>query len=171
MPSEKTDHDFMREAIALARDAAAAGEIPVGALVVDRATGEILGRGRNRREQDHSPTAHAEILALEDAAEKRGTWRLSGCCLYVTLEPCPMCAGAVINAQIDRVVFGAYDERMGAVCSAAELFSLPGIRRPRVTAGLHEDACTALMTDFFRRLREEQAGHPEAQDLNSADIL
>lgn len=155
MLTDKTDHDYMNEAIALAREAAEAGEIPVGALVVDRQTGEILGRGRNRREQDHSPTAHAEILALEEAAKTRGTWRLAGCSLYVTLEPCPMCAGAVINAQIDRVVFGAYDERAGAVCSLTSLFSLPGIRRPRVTAGLLEEPCAALMTDFFRRLRQE----------------
>ena len=155
MLTDKTDHDYMNEAIALAREAAEAGEIPVGALVVDRQTGEILGRGRNRREKDHSPTAHAEILALEEAAKTRGTWRLAGCSLYVTLEPCPMCAGAVINAQIDRVIFGAYDERAGAVCSLTSLFSLPGIRRPRVTAGLLEEPCAALMTDFFRRLRQE----------------
>ena len=102
------DFAMMREAIALAEEAAAAGEIPVGAVVVDRETGEILGRGRNRREQDHSPTAHAEILAIEEAAKKRGTWRLSGCNLYVTLEPCPMCSGAIINARITRVVFGEY---------------------------------------------------------------
>lgn len=171
MLPEKTDHDYMREAIALAQEAAEAGEIPVGALVVDRETGEVLGRGRNRRERDHSPTAHAEILALEEAAERRGTWRLSGCTLYVTLEPCPMCAGAVINAQIDRVVFGAFDERMGAVCSAAELFSIPGIRRPRVTAGLLEDPCTALMTDFFRRLREEPDRTIVPQDLASPEDL
>lgn len=154
MSAEKTDFDYMNEAIALAREAEAEGEIPVGALVTDRETGEILGRGRNRREQDHSPTAHAEILALEEAAKKRGTWRLSGCNLYVTLEPCPMCAGAILNAQIDRVIFGAYDPVLGAVCSVTELFSLPRIRRPRVTAGLLEDPCAALMSDFFRRLRE-----------------
>ena len=157
MPNEKTDFDYMNEAIALAQEAAAAGEIPVGALVTDRETGEILGRGRNRREADHSPTAHAEILALEEAAKKRGTWRLSGCNLYVTLEPCPMCAGAILNAQIDRVIFGAYDPRAGAVCSVTELFSLPFVRRPRVTAGLLEDPCAALLRDFFRELRDADA--------------
>ena len=165
MPAEKTDFDYMQEAIALAREAAAAGEIPVGALVTDRETGEILGRGRNRREQDGSPTAHAEILALEAAAKKRGTWRLSGCNLYVTLEPCPMCAGAILNAQIDRVIFGAYDPRAGAVCSVTELFSLPFIRRPRVTAGLLEDPCSALLTGFFRSLREEEPAAPPERKI------
>ena len=148
------DFSYMELAIALAKEAAADGEIPVGALVVDRETGEILGRGRNRREQDHSPTAHAEILAITEAAAKRGSWRLSGCNLYVTLEPCPMCAGAIINARIDRVIFGAYDPKAGAVCSVEEMFSLPYNHRPRVTAGLLEDPCAAVLQDFFRSLRD-----------------
>lgn len=143
----------MELALALAREAAAEGEIPVGALVVDRETGEILGTGRNRREADHSPTAHAEILAIEQAAKRRGSWRLSGCTLYVTLEPCPMCAGAIINARVDRLVFGAYDEKAGSVCSLQEMFALPYNHRPRVTAGLLEDPCAALLSDFFRKLR------------------
>ena len=149
-----TDFDYMEAALELAREAAADGEIPVGAVVTDRKTGEILGRGRNRREKGHSPTAHAEILAIEEAAGKRGSWRLSGCNLYVTLEPCPMCAGAIINARIDRVIFGAYDEKAGAVCSVEEMFSLPYNHRPRVTAGLLEDSCSAVLQDFFQRLRE-----------------
>ncbi len=143
----------MRAAIALAEEAAAAGEIPVGAVVVDRETGEILGRGRNRREQDHSPTAHAEILAIEEAAKKRGSWRLSGCNLYVTLEPCPMCSGAIINARIDRVIFGAYDEKAGAVVSVQQMFSLPYNHKPRVTAGLLEEPCAAVLQAFFAGLR------------------
>ena len=147
------DFAMMREAIALAEEAAAAGEIPVGAVVVDRETGEILGRGRNRREQDHSPTAHAEILAIEEAARKRGTWRLSGCNLYVTLEPCPMCSGAIINARIDRVVFGAFDEKAGAVSSVQQMFRLPYNHRPRVTEGLLEDRCAAVLQQFFSNLR------------------
>lgn len=150
---ERSDHDYMELALALAREAAAEGEIPVGALVVDRETGEILGTGRNRREHDHSPTAHAEILAIEQAAKRLGTWRLSGCTLYVTLEPCPMCAGAIINARVDRLVFGAYDEKAGSVCSVQEMFALPYNHRPRVTAGLLEDPCAALLSDFFRMLR------------------
>lgn len=153
--AELTDFDYMNEAIALAEEAAAAGEIPVGAIVTDRETGEVLGRGRNRREQDHSPTAHAEILAMEQASAKRGSWRLSGCTLYVTMEPCPMCAGAVINARVDRVVFGAYDEKAGAVCSVEEMFSLPYNHRPRVTAGLLEEPCTAVLQNFFQQLRKK----------------
>ena len=149
------DFEMMREAIALAKEAAADGEIPVGAVVCDRETGEILGRGRNRREADHSPTAHAEILAIEEAAKKRGSWRLSGCNLYVTLEPCPMCSGAIINARIDRVIFGAYDEKAGAVCSVQEMFSLPYNHRPRVTGGLLEEPCAELLRSFFSELREK----------------
>ena len=149
------DFEMMREAIALAKEAAASGEIPVGAVVCDRETGEILGRGRNRREADHSPTAHAEILAIEEAAKKRGSWRLSGCNLYVTLEPCPMCSGAIINARIDRVIFGAYDEKAGAVCSVQEMFSLPYNHRPRVTGGLLEEPCAELLRSFFSELRDK----------------
>ena len=148
------DFAMMRAAIALAEEAAADGEIPVGAVVCDRETGEIIGRGRNRREADHSPTAHAEILAIEEAARQRGSWRLSGCNLYVTLEPCPMCSGAIINARIDRVIFGAYDEKAGAVCSVQEMFALPYNHKPRVTAGLLEEPCAALLRDFFQELRK-----------------
>lgn len=149
------DFTYMRAALALAEEAAAAGEIPVGAVVVDRETGEILGRGRNRREQDHSPTAHAEILAIEEAAKKRGSWRLSGCNLYVTLEPCPMCSGAIINARIDRVIFGAYDEKAGAVVSVQQMFSLPYNHKPRVTEGLLEEPCAAVLQAFFAGLRDK----------------
>ncbi len=151
------DFAYMEQAIALAKEAAAEGEIPVGALVADRETGEILGRGRNRRELDHSPTAHAEILAIEEAAKKRGTWRLSGCTLYVTLEPCPMCAGAIINAGIERLVFGAYDEKAGAIRSVHEMFSLPYNHRPRVTEGLLEYPCAELLSSFFQSLRGAEA--------------
>ena len=147
------DFAYMQAAIRLAEEAAADGEIPVGAVVVDRETGEILGRGRNRRERDHSPTAHAEILAIEEAAKKRGSWRLSGCNLYVTLEPCPMCSGAIINARIDRVIFGAYDEKAGAVVSVQQMFSLPYNHRPRVTEGLLEELCAAVLQAFFAGLR------------------
>jgi len=150
------DFEMMQAAIALAEEAAEAGEIPVGAVVCDRETGEIIGRGRNRRETDHSPTAHAEILALEEAARKRGTWRLSGCNLYVTLEPCPMCSGALINARIDRVVFGAYDEKAGAVCSVQQMFDLPYNHRPRVTGGLLEARCSEQLSYFFAGLRRKE---------------
>ena len=149
------DFALMEQALLLAQEAADDGEIPVGALVVDRSTGEILGRGRNRREKDHSPTAHAEILAMEEAAAKRGSWRLSGCSLYVTMEPCPMCSGAVINARIDRVIFGAYDPKAGAVCSVEEMFSLPYNHKPKVTAGLLEERCAALLQAFFTKIRDK----------------
>ena len=149
------DFRYMREAIALAEEAAADGEIPVGAVVVDCETGEILGSGRNRREHDCAPTAHAEILAIEQAAKARGTWRLSGCYLYVTMEPCPMCSGAIINARIDRVIFGAYDEKAGAVVSVEQMFQLPYNHKPRVTAGLLEDDCAAVLRSFFAALRDK----------------
>lgn len=150
------DFDYMRQAMQLADQAAAEGEIPVGALVVLRETGEILGEGYNLRETGHSPLAHAELIAIEKAAQKRGSWRLSGCTLYVTLEPCPMCSGAIINARIDRVVFGAYDAKGGAVCSVEEMFSLPYNHKPRVTAGLLEDPCAQQLQQFFQSLRHKQ---------------
>ena len=149
------DFALMEQALLLAQEAADDGEIPVGALVVDRSTGEILGRGRNRREKNHSPTAHAEILAMEEAAAKRGSWRLSGCSLYVTMEPCPMCSGAVIIARIDRIIFGAYDAKAGAVCSVEEMFSLPYNHKPKVTAGLLEERCAALLQAFFTKIRDK----------------
>lgn len=155
------DFDYMREALTLAEEAAAAGEIPVGAVVTDRETGEIIGRGRNRREQDHSPTAHAEILALEEAARKRGSWRLSGCNLYVTLEPCPMCSGAIINSRITRVIFGAYDEKAGSVVSVQRMFDLPYNHKPRVTEGLLEYPCAAVLQRFFADLRTNGDTPPE----------
>ena len=148
------DFDYMRAAMELADEAAAAGEIPVGAVVVERETGAIIGRGRNRREADASPTAHAEILAIEEAAKKRGTWRLNGCILYVTLEPCPMCAGAILNARLDRLVFGAYNAEGGAVVSADRLFDHPYGYRPRVTEGLLEYPCTEQIQRFFQQLRK-----------------
>jgi len=149
------DFEYMREAIRLAEMAAAIGEIPVGAVIADRNTGEIIGRGYNRRECDGSPTAHAEILAIEQASKQRGSWRLTDTTLYVTLEPCPMCSGAIINARITRVVFGAYDEKAGAVCSVEQMFRLSYNHTPRVTAGLLELPCSALLSDFFRSLRNK----------------
>lgn len=150
------DFDYMREAIALAEEAAAAGEIPVGAVVVLRETGEIIGRGRNRREENASPTAHAEILAIEEAAAHLHTWRLSGCILYVTLEPCPMCAGAIVNSRVDRVVFGAYNAEGGAVVSADRLFDHAYGHRPKVTEGLLEYPCAELMERFFVQIRKNR---------------
>ncbi len=146
---------YMKKAIELARLAAQAGEIPVGAVVVRRRDGEIVGEGFNRRESDKNPVAHAEIIAIENAAKNLGGWRLSGCDLYVTLEPCPMCAGAIINSRLDRLFFGAYDKKAGSVYSVVELFSLPYNHRPEIYAGIMKDECSSLLSEFFKNLREK----------------
>jgi tRNA(adenine34) deaminase len=148
------DFAYMEQAIALAKEAAAEGEIPVGALVADRETGEILGRGRNRRELDHSPTAHAEILAIEEAAKKRGTWRLSGCTLYVTLEPCPMCAGAMLNARLGTLVYGAREPFSGSAASVLNLFAEGYPAKTAVYGGVLADESAALLKAFFEEKRK-----------------
>ena len=153
------DQDFMREALALAREAAAAGEVPVGCVVVRR--GEIVGRGRNRREGDKSALAHAEIEAINEACRNLGGWRLWECTLYVTLEPCPMCAGAIINARIPRVVYGASDKKFGAVGSVCSLFSMAFNHHPKVESGIREEEAAALMTEFFQNLRIELRSRPK----------
>lgn len=150
-PSPADDEHFMREAMALAREAAAEGEVPVGAVVVRG--DEIVGRGRNRRERDKTALAHAELEAIEDACRTLGGWRLWQCVLYVTLEPCPMCAGAVINARIPRVVYGASDPKAGSCGSLVNLFSLPYNHHPAVTSGVLGEECAALLREFFRSLR------------------
>ena len=144
--------DYMQLAMELAETAAAEGEVPVGAVVVK--DGRVVGTGRNRREADKQATAHAEIEAIAAACRTLGGWRLSGCDLYVTLEPCPMCAGAVINARIDRVFFGAPDPKAGSCGSLTDLFALPYNHRPTVQGGVCETACAAQLQKFFRRLRE-----------------
>ena len=146
-----TDHEFMGEALALAREAAAEGEVPVGCVIVRK--GEVVGRGRNRREKEKSALAHAEIEAIDDACRRLGGWRLWECTLYVTLEPCSMCAGAILNARIPRVVFGASDQKYGAVRSVCSLFSMDFNHHPTVEAGIREAEAAALMEDFFRQLR------------------
>ena len=143
---------FMQEALRLAREAAAAGEVPVGAVVVK--DGAIIGRGRNRRESAKTALAHAELEAIHQACQALGDWRLTGCQLYVTLEPCPMCAGAILNARVSTLVYGPDDENAGCAGTAADLFSLPYARRPQVYRGFREEECRALLGDFFRRLRE-----------------
>ena len=144
---------YMKKALALAKRAADIGDVPVGALIVK--DGKIISEGYNLRENGGGATAHAELLAIEEACRKLGTWRLSGCELYVTLEPCPMCAGAILNARLDRVVYGAADEKGGAVGSVIHMFDLPFGHRPRVTNGVLKEECTQLLTDFFCGLREE----------------
>lgn len=145
--------ELMGRALALAREAAAAGEVPVGAVVVK--DGQVIGEGRNRREAGKSALAHAELEAIAQACEALGTWRLTGCQLYVTLEPCPMCTGAIINAHIDTVVYGCDDERAGCCGTAADLFALPYSHRPLVYQGCREEECRALLQAFFRGLREK----------------
>ena len=154
MKNMSDERVYMEMAIAEARLAMAQGEIPVGAVLVDD-EGGVLARAHNRREADHDATAHAEILAIRKAGTRLGHWRLSGCTLYVTLEPCPMCAGALVMARLARVVYGAADARAGAVES---IFNVPGHpslnHHVAVRAGMMEDACRALLQAFFRNRRE-----------------
>ena len=145
--------DYMREALKLAYEAADAGEVPVGAVVADR-DGHIIGRGRNRREERKSAVHHAEIEAIEEACAARGTWRLDGCALYVTLEPCPMCAGAVINARIGTVRYGAKEDKSGCCGSVLNLFEERFNHRPRLYGGLLEGECREVLEEFFQNLRK-----------------
>lgn len=150
----QTDVMFMTEALALAQQAGDEGEVPVGCVVTlgDR----IVGRGRNRREKDRTALAHAELEAIAEACNALGGWRLWQCTLYVTLEPCPMCAGAIINARIPRVVYGARDPKAGACGSVCSLFSMAFNHHPQVEAGVMEEEAAGLLRDFFRTLREKR---------------
>ncbi len=141
----------MLRALELAREAAADGEVPVGAVVVR--DGRIIGEGRNRREAAKNALAHAELEAISQACETLGDRRLMGCALYVTLEPCPMCTGAALNAHIDTVVYGAEDDRAGCCGTAADLFSLPCGYRPEIYRGFYEAECKKLLRDFFKTIR------------------
>ena len=141
------DVEFMEAALSEAEIAGSHGEIPVGAVLVKE--GRILARAHNRCEELHDPTAHAELQAIRTAGEKLGSWRLSGCTLYVTLEPCPMCTGALINARVDRIVFGAKDPRAGACGSLCNLPSYPLECRPEVSHGLYSDRSRNLLRQFF----------------------
>ena len=147
------ENRFMQAALDLAREAFAAGEVPVGAVVVK--DGEIIGTGRNRREEEKSVLGHAELEAMTAAAKALGTWRLEGCTLYVTLEPCPMCAGAAVNAHVERIVFGAEDEVMGACGTAVNVTGLPRAFKPDVYPGLLAEACAALLREFFAEKRNK----------------
>ena len=141
--------DAMREALDEARAALATSDVPIGAVVVDP-TGAVVGRGRNRREAGADPTAHAEVVALREAASARGEWRLSGCTLVVTLEPCTMCAGAIVLSRVDRLVFGAYDDKAGAVGSLWDVVRDRRLNhRPEVVTGVLADESTALLQTFF----------------------
>jgi len=147
------DERFMRLALAEARRAMETGEIPVGALIVRQDS--VISKAGNCREGRRDALAHAEILAIQEACIELGGWRLTGCELFVTLEPCPMCAGAVINSRLDRVVFGASDPKAGCAGSVTDLFSLPFNHRPAVVRGVLEEECSLLLKNFFASLREK----------------
>ena len=147
------DHEgYMRQALDLAREAAECGEVPVGCVIVrgDR----VVGRGRNRREEKQHTQSHAEMEAIRQANEALGSWRLDECTLYVTLEPCPMCAGAILNARIPRVYYGARDREMGACGGVLNLFMEDFPQRPALVGGILEEQCREVLTDFFRQLRK-----------------
>lgn len=150
---KQEDAFYMRAALAEAAQAYALGEVPIGAVLVDEA-GEIVARGHNLRERDHDATAHAEMIAIRAACERLGRWRLSGLTLYVTIEPCPMCAGAIVMSRVDRVVYGGTDYKAGA-CES--IFNIPGHpalnHHPEVTAGVLAEECADIMKRFFRDRR------------------
>lgn len=144
--------DYMRRALMLAREAADCGEVPVGCVIADT-QGRIIGTGRNRREETHRADAHAEIEAIGAACAALGTWRLDGCTLYVTLEPCPMCAGAIINARVPVVVYGAKEPNFGSCGSVLNLFEERYGHHPAIYGGVLADECAALLRRFFEKLR------------------
>ena len=161
------DLQLMDEALALAREAAADGEVPVGCVIVRQ--GKIVGRGRNRREKNRSALAHAEVEAIRQACETLGGWRLWECTLYVTLEPCPMCAGAIINARIPRVVYGARDTKAGSCGSVCDLFAMDYNHHPQVESGIREEECAALLTEFFQNLRITLRTRPKWRKPTTAE--
>ena len=146
--------DYMALALELAQQAAADGDVPVGCVIVRR--GEVVGRGRNRREVDADATAHAELEAIRDACARLGSWRLHECTMYVTLEPCPMCAGGIINARIQAVYYGARDEKAGCCASVLNLFEERFNHRPRLYQGPMVGECEAVLQQFFLQLREKE---------------
>ncbi len=154
----KSDLHYMRIALRQAKKAAAMGEVPVGAVLVKRekdGSEKIVSYGYNRRESRKNALMHAEISAIDKACRRLSSWRLSGCTLYVTLEPCPMCAGAAINARLDRVVFGACDLRFGACGSAVNLYEVPFNHIPQLQGPIMQEECAAILTDFFKARRKK----------------
>ena len=150
---------YMQRALELARQAAQAGEVPVGCVIV--CDGRIVGEGKNHREQDKTALGHAELLAIAQACQTLGGWRLWNCTLYVTLEPCPMCAGAILNARIPRVVYGASDSKYGACGSVCDLFAMDFNHHPTVQTGVLEAESRQLMEEFFQNLRQELRTRPK----------
>ena len=159
-----TDEELMLKALELAKAAADEGEVPVGAVVSKN--GEIVGTGRNRREKDKNALAHAEIEAINNACNKLGGWRLWECDLFVTLEPCPMCTGAIINSRIKRVVFGAYDYKAGSCGSVNNLFDFPYNHKPELVSGFMQEECAQILKDFFKNLRESKKLRQEDSNEN-----
>ena len=148
------DQLFMKEALLEAQKAFLLDEVPIGAVIVQ--DGIVIARGHNLRETGKNAAAHAELLAINEACSSLGGWRLPRCTLYVTLEPCPMCAGAMINARIDRVVFGAYDPKAGSCGSLVNLFDLPYNHRPLCEGGVLETECAGILSEFFQQLRQKR---------------
>jgi len=146
------DIRFMKAALEEAKKAMVQGEVPVGAVLVRN--GKIIARGHNKREKKQAALAHAELIAIEKGCRKLKSWRLDECELYVTLEPCPMCAGAIINARVKRVIYGADDPKAGSVRSMVNLFDFPYNHKPQVTAGVLEEPCGQILTEFFQKLRK-----------------
>lgn len=157
------DKKFMERAIELAKESALEGEVPVGAVIVRE--GKIISEGRNRREKDKNALGHAELEAIDNACRELGGWRLWQCELYVTLEPCPMCAGAIINSRIKKVYFGAYDSKAGSFGSVIDFNSLPYNHKPELKGGVMGDECARLLKDFFKDLREKRKA---AKSANAA---
>ena len=151
--------EYMRQALALAEEAAGHGDVPVGCVVVK--DGAVIGRGCNRREERGDAVAHAEVEAIRQACRAVGGWNLHDCALYVTLEPCPMCAGAIINARVGTVCYGARDEKAGACGSVLDLFAERFNHRPRVYGGVLKEACAAMLQDFFHDLRKNSPNFPQ----------
>ena len=154
-----TDIEIMKTALSLADEAAKDDEVPVGAVVVK--DGEIVSVGRNRREKGKNALCHAEIEAINSACEKLGGWRLWQCEMFVTLEPCPMCSGAIINSRIKKVTFGAYDKKAGCCGSVVNIFDLPFNHKPEIVGGFMEEECAARLSEFFKKLREKRGNKNE----------
>lgn len=150
---QQRDAHWMHQALLEAKKAAALGEIPVGALIVRDE--QVIARAHNRRELDQDAMAHAEVLCIQQACRVLNSWRLSGCTLYVTLEPCPMCSGAIINSRLDRVVYGAKDDKAGCAGSVADLFVMPFNHTPVIRSGILEEECAAVLSEFFETLRKK----------------
>ena len=166
---QQRDAHWMHQALLEAKKAAALGEIPVGAVIVRDE--QVIARAHNRRELDQDAMAHAEVLCIQQACRVLNSWRLSGCTLYVTLEPCPMCSGAIINSRLDRVVYGAKDDKAGCAGSVADLFVMPFNHTPVIRSGILEEECAAVLSEFFETLRKKPEDFEQNYSLKSRLFL